>query len=273
MTILPEFHDQLYAAAQRQARRRLSRPRIALPRFGTIVLTGLSTAVVIAVAAVLLSAHGVVPSEAPTSKPPSVAKSRTELLQTLAALRTPQTAGSRRIATILMKAPSNQRDQGVPAGRRSARALGGSSFRRRGHTRPNDLPADDAALSRARQAGHVHAPRSADRRALRLAPPPPHSLRPGLPVKRGRATSARGQRLHLRPPPKHRRGRRTRRRDERQAQRIPRDLSRSRRPGLDPRSHRVRPRQHRPLPRRRPDRDDPRRTSRRRCERHVQHRR
>ncbi len=115
MTILPEFHDQLYAAAQRHARRRLPRPRIALPgQLGTIVLTGLSTAVVIAVAAVLLSAHGVGPSRVPTSKPPSVANSRTELLHTLAALRTPQTAASRRIATILMQAPSNQIDQGYP---------------------------------------------------------------------------------------------------------------------------------------------------------------
>jgi hypothetical protein len=115
MTILPEFHDQLYAAAQRHARRRLPRPQITPPRaLGTVVVTGLSTAVVIAVAAVLLSAHGVGPSRAPTSKTPSVANSRTELLQTLAALRTPQTAASRPIATILMEAPSNQRDQGYP---------------------------------------------------------------------------------------------------------------------------------------------------------------
>ena len=48
MTILPEFHDQLYAAAQRQARRRLPQPGIALPsRLGTFVATGLSAAVAI----------------------------------------------------------------------------------------------------------------------------------------------------------------------------------------------------------------------------------
>jgi hypothetical protein len=97
MTILPEFHDQLYAAAQRHARRRLPRPQITPPRrLGTLVVTGLSTAVVIAVAVVVLSAHGVVPSSAPASKAPSVASSRTELLETLGALQTLQTAADRR---------------------------------------------------------------------------------------------------------------------------------------------------------------------------------
>jgi hypothetical protein len=115
MTILREFHDQLYAAAQCQTRRRLPRPSIPLPRWlGTIVLTGISTAIVVAVAAVLLSAHGVAPSRTPTSRTPGVANSRTELMQTLGALRTPQTAASRRIAAILTKAPRNQRDQGYP---------------------------------------------------------------------------------------------------------------------------------------------------------------
>ena len=56
MTILPEFHDQLQAAAQRQARRRLPRLGVLVPtRLGTVLLVGLSASVAIAVAIVVLN--------------------------------------------------------------------------------------------------------------------------------------------------------------------------------------------------------------------------
>jgi len=131
MTLLPEFHDQLYAAARGHARRRRPRPRIALPRrMGTFAVTGLSSAVAIAVAVVVLSAHGVGPGGAPGSGSASVASSRAELLRTLAVLRTPQTAADRHSlpsgffglpsgpsAARLMKNPRYRqilRDQGYP---------------------------------------------------------------------------------------------------------------------------------------------------------------
>lgn len=98
MMVLPEFHDQLQAAARRQARRRLPRPGIGLRgSLGTIVLTTLSTAVVVAVAVVLLTAVRAGPGRTPAANAPSsVASSRAELLRTLGALRTPQTAADRR---------------------------------------------------------------------------------------------------------------------------------------------------------------------------------
>jgi hypothetical protein len=136
MTLLPEFHDHLYAAAQGQARRRLPRPRVGVPRrVGTFALTGLSTAIAIAVAIVVLSAHRVGPGGAPGSRSSSVASSRTELLHTLAVLRTPQTEADRRNlpsgflgiqsgppAARLMKNPRYRqflRDQGNPQIERS----------------------------------------------------------------------------------------------------------------------------------------------------------
>ena len=98
MTVLPEFHDQLQAAARRQARRRLPRLGIALRgSLATIILTTLSAGVVAAVAVVLLTAVRAGPAPTPAAKAPSsVASSRAALLQTLAVLRAPQTAADRR---------------------------------------------------------------------------------------------------------------------------------------------------------------------------------
>ena len=110
MTVLPEFHDQLYAAARRRARQRGPRPRIPLPgRLAPVVWSGLSGAVVIAVAVVVLTARSAGPSSAPTSKPSSVESSRTELIQTLAALRTPQTAAERRSTPVGFLGVESQR--------------------------------------------------------------------------------------------------------------------------------------------------------------------
>jgi hypothetical protein len=186
MTILPEFHDQLYAAARRQARRRLPGPGIALPRrLGTIVLIGLSTAVTIAVVVVALTAGRAGPGTAPATKPSSVATSRTELLHTLAALRTPQTAAGRRMATGLTNAPSNQRDQGYPQVdgplvRTVSMASGGAltlvptTFRQtKRHLHGLDT----------RVTFTLHGPRIEG--LARLAPPPENRRGRGLPVKRG----------------------------------------------------------------------------------------
>ena len=98
MTALPEFHDQLQAAARRQARRRLPRPGIALRgSLGTIILTTLSAGIAVAVAVVLLTTVRAGPGTTPTgSALSSVASSRAELLRTVGALRTPQTAADRR---------------------------------------------------------------------------------------------------------------------------------------------------------------------------------
>ena len=132
MTLLPEFHDQLHVAASRQARRRL-RQRIAVPqtRLGTILVPLLSILVAVTVGAIALTAGGAGPGAAPVSRPSSVASSRTELLLTLGALRTPQSAADRRalrsggfqglqtgpIAARLMKNPQYRRmlrAQGYP---------------------------------------------------------------------------------------------------------------------------------------------------------------
>ena len=72
MTVLPEFHDQLQAAARRQAQRRLPRAGIALRgSLGTIVVIGLSTAVVLAVAVVALTAVRAGRGTTPAAKPRS----------------------------------------------------------------------------------------------------------------------------------------------------------------------------------------------------------
>lgn len=97
MTLLEEFHDQLYAAAERQARHRLKRRIVgARQRLGTIVVTGLSVAVAVAVAAVVLTSVKATSSTTTSSRPSAVVRSRRELLQTIGELRTPQTLVDRR---------------------------------------------------------------------------------------------------------------------------------------------------------------------------------
>ena len=175
MTILPEFHDQLYAAAQRQARRRLPQPGIALPsRLGTFVGTGLSTAVAILVAAVLLNAHA--PLAAPGSKPPSVASSRAELFRHSAALRTPRRPRPTAKATVQFHGDPGYRQVDHPLVRTMALPSGGYA-----DAAPNDVPADDSAPPRDRQTGHLHGERPARRRARPMAPPPGDSLRQASP--------------------------------------------------------------------------------------------
>lgn len=91
MTVLEEFHDQLYAAAQRQARRRTG----LVAHLGTVAAVGLSVAVAVAVAVVVLTTVRSAPSTGPSARPASVVSSRRELLHTIAALRRPQTLADR----------------------------------------------------------------------------------------------------------------------------------------------------------------------------------
>jgi hypothetical protein len=140
MTVLPEFHDQLQAAARRQAQRRLPRAGIALRGpLGTIVLIGLSTAVVLAVAVVALTAvragRGTTPPAEPRS---SVTSSRAGLLQTLGALRTPQTAADRR------SLPSGF--LGIQSGSHAGRVVNNSNYQR--FLRDRGYPQVDPSLVR-----------------------------------------------------------------------------------------------------------------------------
>lgn len=140
MTVLPEFHDQLQAAARRQAQRRLPRAGIELRgSLGTIGLIGLSTAVVLAVAVVALTAVRAGRGTTPAAKPPSsVASSRAELLQTLGALRTPQTAADRR------SLPSGF--LGIQSGPHAGRAVNNSNYQR--FLRDRGYPQVDRSLVR-----------------------------------------------------------------------------------------------------------------------------
>ena len=97
MTVLPEFHDQLHAAASRHARRRLPRPGAHVPRWPEgVVFIGLSTVVAIAVAVIVLSAGAGGSAGPVASRPSSIERTRTELLGTFAVLRAPADAASRR---------------------------------------------------------------------------------------------------------------------------------------------------------------------------------
>jgi hypothetical protein len=97
MTLLPEFHDQLHAAAWRRAgrRRRLTPPGVAfvdqLKAVGAGVPVLLSTLVVVAVAviAVVTLSHGHTSSSTANRQAGS---SRHALIQTLGVLRRPQTS-------------------------------------------------------------------------------------------------------------------------------------------------------------------------------------
>ena len=140
MTVLPEFHDQLQAAARRQARRRLPRPAIAFRgSLGPIALTALSSAVVVVVALVLLTAVRSGPGTTPAgSLPSSVESSRAELLRTIGALRTPPTAADRR------SLPSGF--LGIASGPHAGRLLNNSNFQR--FLRDRGYPQVDASLVR-----------------------------------------------------------------------------------------------------------------------------
>jgi hypothetical protein len=140
MTVLPEFHDQLQAAARRQAGRRLPRPGIALRgSLGTIILTTLSAGVVAAVAVVLSTAVRAGPGTTPSAKArSSVASSRAALLQTLAVLRTPQTAADRR------SLPSGF--LGIQSGRHAGRVVNNSNYQR--FLRDRGYPQVDRSLVR-----------------------------------------------------------------------------------------------------------------------------
>ena len=94
MTVLPEFHDQLYAAAQRRARRRLPLAATRRPgRTADIIFFSLSLAITIAIVLVVLSAGSGTRVGTPNTPAtqPSVASTRSELLQTLGVLRAPPT--------------------------------------------------------------------------------------------------------------------------------------------------------------------------------------
>ncbi len=140
MTILPEFHDQLQAAARREVQRQRPQRRVALRgSLGTIVLTALSAAIVAAVAVVLLTTVRPGPGTTPAAKPPSsVASSRAELLQTLGALRTPQTAADRR------SLPSEF--LGIQGGPHAGRVVNNSNYQR--FLRDRGYPQVDRSLVR-----------------------------------------------------------------------------------------------------------------------------